>query len=503
MESVAQRSISISEEFEGSEFGDKRLAKRVLFMANKLSEEPDKSFPEVFDDAGLEGAYRFFNNDKVKPQAILAPHMAQTAERTASYDEVLIVHDTSTFNFGTNKREGLGPVRSGQSWGFFGHISLALAPDESRGALGVLAAQTIVRDEAKKSKKKKTKKKTKTKRQTGTRRKKRSGKKRALAPDNEGARWLKGVQEAKKHLPDKVSAIHVIDREGDSYALLASLNQEQDRFVIRTAHDRRVHKVHDDLDEVLGENDKIWDVLKRAPVLGQRDIQVSRRDASPLPATRKHHPPRSSRKATISVRASRVTVKRSASARDCRLKELTLNVVQVFEENPPEGEPAVEWTLWTTEPIDSPELVWKVVDIYRARWVIEEFFKALKTGCAYKKRQLESAAALFRAFALFLPIAWRLLLLRTLCRHDERIPAQEVLPPLMLDCLEVALCERNVDLPPNPTVQDALYGIAKLGGHLKNNGAPGWLVLIRGYEKLLLIAEGYRLAMNSCEAATG
>ncbi len=502
MESVAQRSISISEEFEGSEFGDKRLVKRVLFMASKLSNEPDKSFPEVFDDAGLEGTYRFFNNDKIKPEAILAPHVAQTAKRTASYDEVLIVHDTSTFNFGTNKRKGLGPVREGKSWGFFGHVSLALAPDESREPLGVLAAQTIVRDE-----KKRKKKKTTRKRKTGTRRKKRSGKKEAPAPDNEGARWLNGVLEAKKHLPDKASAIHVMDREGDSYALLASLHQEQERFVIRVTHDRRVHKVHDDRGELLGEGDKIWDVLERAPVLGQREIQVSRRNASPLPATRKYHPPRSSRKATISVRASRITVKRSASARDCPLKELTFNVVQVIEENPPEGEPAVEWTLWTTEPIDSPEMVWKIVDIYRARWVIEEFFKALKTGCAYKKRQLESADALFRALALFLPIAWRLLLLRTLCRHDEKTPAEEVLPPPMLDCLEVALSERNVDLPRNPTVQDVLLGIAKLGGHLKNNGAPGWLVLIRGYEKLLLIAEGYRLAMkaslNLCEAATG
>jgi hypothetical protein len=31
-----------------------------------------------------------------------------------------------------------------------------------------------------------------------------------------------------------------------------------------------------------------------------------------------------------------------------------------------------------------------VVDHYRGRWTIEEFFKAIKTGCALEARQLES-----------------------------------------------------------------------------------------------------------------
>jgi hypothetical protein len=41
----------------------------------------------------------------------------------------------------------------------------------------------------------------------------------------------------------------------------------------------------------------------------------------------------------------------------------------------------------TTEPIDTPEQILAVVDGYRHRWKIEELFKALKTGCAYEKRQ--------------------------------------------------------------------------------------------------------------------
>lgn len=43
------------------------------------------------------------------------------------------------------------------------------------------------------------------------------------------------------------------------------------------------------------------------------------------------------------------------------------------------------------------------MDAYRARWVIEEFFKALKTGCNFERRQLESFQSLRIALAIFLP----------------------------------------------------------------------------------------------------
>jgi IS4 transposase len=49
--------------------------------------------------------------------------------------------------------------------------------------------------------------------------------------------------------------------------------------------------------------------------------------------------------------------------------------------------------LYTSEPIDTAEQLLTIVDQYRSRWVIEEFFKALKTGCAFEKRQLESYRA--------------------------------------------------------------------------------------------------------------
>ena len=99
---------------------------------------------------------------------------------------------------------------------------------------------------------------------------------------------------------------------------------------------------------------------------------------------------------------------------------LRLNVIHVFERKPPKGQPAVEWFLLTNLPIDSDEAIAFAVDCYRARWTIEEFFKALKTGCQFEKRQLESAHSLLNALAILAPVAWRLLLLRHLRTSEEQ-----------------------------------------------------------------------------------
>ena len=52
--------------------------------------------------------------------------------------------------------------------------------------------------------------------------------------------------------------------------------------------------------------------------------------------------------------------------------ELELNVVRVCESHTPAGAVPVEWILYTTEPVDTAEQLAQVVDIYRARWLIEE-----------------------------------------------------------------------------------------------------------------------------------
>jgi hypothetical protein len=134
--------------------------------------------------------------------------------------------------------------------------------------------------------------------------------------------------------------------------------------------------------------------------------------------------------------------------------------------------------------------------VYRSRWVIEEYFKALKTGCSIEKRQLESYEALANALALLVPVAWRMLLARSAARTSPNAPAKTAFESTELIVLKHRL---KLKTPPK-TVKEALYATAKLGGHLKRNGPPGWGTLGKGMEELLLLCAGWRLATQRPQA---
>ena len=106
----------LSEELGDADLGDERLNRRLAVLADLVARRPDAGFPKALDDAELEAAYRFFGNDRVTPEAILAPHLRQTARRAREHERVLVVHDTTQFEFGgQKKREGLGRlIRPGQ-----------------------------------------------------------------------------------------------------------------------------------------------------------------------------------------------------------------------------------------------------------------------------------------------------------------------------------------------------------------------------------------------------
>lgn len=447
----------ISAELSDAELGDARLNRRLGLLADRLADRPGASFPKALDDAELEAAYRFFGNERVSPEAILAPHVRQSARRAAGHAHVLVVHDTTQFEFpGQAKRSGLGRlIRPGQ--GFFGHFSLVLAADGTRAPLGLLAMETVFRHDRPIPRKQRT------------------------ARDNRGesARWRRCIDEAESVLDGQTTAIHVMDREADSYAVYAALTEHQRLFVIRSFQDR----------VLAGEEEaRLRATAKAARVTLRREVPLSPRPHIKGPKG-KRHPARRSRIARLSFAATVVELPRTGGARAAGAASLRLNVIHVFECRPPRGQPAVEWFLLTNLPVDTAEAIAFAVDCYRGRWTIEEFFKALKTGCQYERRQLESAERLLNALAIFAPVAWRLLLLRHLARSDQRAPATAALTPTQLEVLR-AIAKRP--LPARPSVRDAMRAVATLGGHIKSNGDPGWLVLGRGMHDLLLMELGWR-----------
>lgn len=446
----------LAKEVADGNFQDARLTERLARTLVGVMRDPAAGLPSVLSAAELEGAYRFFSNPLVTPEQVLAPHMEATRVRCAQEKRVRVVHDTTEFAYRRDgKRAGFDDEdRAYQA--FRAHVSLALS--STRQTLGVVGLLTWPR-----------------------------GPKRTTP---EHACWLQQIR-ASARLLEGCRPIHIADAGADDYALFSSLIAEKHRFVIRSAYDRWTTSGDGVATKLHTAVAKIEHVIERPAKLNARKREVD-------PKKRATHAPREPRTTTLHIAATAVTFPRPphyGRGKKEHLGEhalsLTLNVVRVWEPAPPDGAVPIEWLLLTNESIETVEQIEAVVDDYRARWTVEEFFKALKTGCAFEKRQLQDYESLVNALAVFLPIACKMLTLRTQARVEPNAPAATV---VTVDELEVLRALGRRMLPEQPTARDVLLAIAALGGHIKYAPDPGWLTIARGYEKLDAYVAGWRAA---------
>jgi Transposase DNA-binding/Transposase DDE domain len=463
-------------EFEDVLLPDARLVGRVQSFVAAAWKAPAKSFPKMLEDAAdLEGGYRLLNNRRVSFEALHKPHQARTVERAKTVGSVVVVHDTTEVETAYAEPSETGYLSTGRA-GYLAHVSLAqcVEPNRPTRPLGVLSVQTVFR---KKPRKKQAM---------------RSGATTARLKNKESLRWQQGIAATAEALQGCDSIVHVMDREADSYVIFAQIHQLQQGFVVRIRNDRRARRIDD-------EEDEEWSGLGKIAIdmqgVFQQDVPLSKRGAKRAPASLKNHPPRNTRGASLQFGVAQVEISRPRWAMEVPVPStLQLNLVRVWEPEPPDSEPAVEWLLLTNEPCETPEEISRIVDIYRSRWMIEDFFKALKTGCSLEERQLESRHALLNTLALFLPIATHLLWIRTCARDAPDAPATEVFTPLQLTVLRHRSYRR---MPDEPTARDALWALAGIGGHIANNGWPGWQVLGRAFETFLDALQGWKLAMQA------
>ncbi len=454
------------EDLSRADLGDPRRVLRAQAVVERMAANPDASLPDAMvTDAELEGAYRLFSNDRVSFERLFDAHASGTAERARGSEVVLAIHDTTNCTFRHADPREVGYLNTGKP-GFPLHLTLLVDTREWRHPLGLTHAEILPR--------------SKPPRKRGTKHKV-SSHVTAKKLDSEFLRWHRGIDITETRLSGSGAAIiHIADRESDSYALMATCLLENQRFIFRARNNRNT--LHD------GTLVPVRDLIDGSEVVLEREVPLSRRLGAPSPRSRRTHPPRESRVARLCFTQTKATFCRPRIAGAHLPKTIEINVLHVFEKGAPAGQKPVDWLLYTTESLDTAKQIEDVVDYYRCRWQIEELNKALKTGCVVQERRLESLDALTTMLALSLPIAVELLALRTLARADSSSPAESVLHKRELAAL------RHIShrpLPNNPTVQDALWCIAGLGGHIKNNGPPGWQVLQRGMEKFVVFAAGW------------
>lgn len=475
---ASAQKTDLGSEFDAIDLGDARLDRRSRKMLGDLAAHPGQSFPKVWpDDSELEAAYRFFGNVKAKPKLLIDAHAERTAERARALGcPVLVAHDTTEARiplyFEDLMRDGLGKKSSRQQ-GFDAHVSFAIGLDAHAQPLGTLAVQAFVgKDEISNDKAREFWS------QYGG------------LYANEMQRWRDGIMRSAELLIDcGHKVIHTGDRELGRYAMLAWMQEMDQEFVVRAALDQLAAGRKPRL--------SLTDALADAEWSGKVTANIARRSESRSAKSKKSHPSRQARKVELSFRAKAVDLYRAkhkdSDAAYNPLGELLpdnieVNVVEVLERNPPPGETAVHWVLVTSLPVATFAEQLFVVTCYRRRWMIEEFFRALKQGCRFEQRQLESAAALLVALAMLLPVAWHLMRLQAAADHLPDTPWRKLFGTAVVTAVRRLM--PKLALPVTATVQQIYLAIAKLGGHLKRNGPPGWQTLTKGLAEVIAALKG-------------
>jgi hypothetical protein len=306
--------------------------------------------------------------------------------------------------------------------------------------------------------------------------------------DKESYRWLQTLRQAQAEaqLHPDVEFVCVSDSEADIYELLveAAHGPRNAHYLVRACQDRALLRERTKQGSQTDLSASLRPELLAATTLYRAKVSVRGRNAKVSCEDRGRRQPRKSRTANVEVRAARVTF-RPPGRPDRKLPPISMNAVLVREPNPPAGEPAVEWTLLTDLPIATVQQTREIVDNYCTRWLIEVFFRTLKSGCRVEKRRFEHFDRLMPCLALYLIVTWRTLYVCRLGRSCPDMSCEAVFEPAEWRPVYRVVCDRRPPKRP-PALQEMVILIAQLGGYVKRKEPPGpqtvWLGLQRMHD---------------------
>ena len=444
-------------EFGFAPLGDQRRNKRLVNIATHLAASPGGTLPQAFGDwAELKGAYRFFGQRGVSFARVLAPHLERTRQACRQAGEYLLIEDTTLLDYSHHwATEDLGVIGNGGGRGFELHSALAVRVEawtlEQRpeGTVVGLFDQQC---------------RTPRRVPAGERRGER------LSRSRKSQTWAAGIKQAGRP-PAGSRWIYVADRESDFYEPIRHCQEHGVDFVIRAYQDRRLA---DGAGHLKG-------ALAQAPVLGQTTVAVRARGGQ------------AARTAIVEVRSVRVVLDGPWRPGGWQAPLPDVGVVEVREIHAPAGvkEP-LHWILLTSLPCATWAQAQRVVGYYTARWWVEEYHKALKSGAGVEQSQLERADRLEPLIAVLAVVAVRLLSTKLLARsRPESFEAASSFGPQML-----SLLEKKVGPPKGGwTNRNLIRAVARVGGFIgrKHDGEPGWQTIWRGWQRLMWMCEGVNL----------
>lgn len=432
-------------EFSGCGVKDKREAKSLAMMADRLLEHPESAFSSAVGSGLRRATWRIFSQEEVD---ISCGHYKQTAQRCQDYDLVLVSQDTTDLSYLTHHAtEGLGDLGGGNgrvNLGLCLHSALALS---QRGLPLGLVGQKVWAPVA-----------------TG------KGTHRRTDPleSKESYRWLEALNWVGQYLTEVKQVVVVSDSESDFYEYIAAPRAANVDLLFRVHH---LHRYVCFAEERMP--------LERVNFTNTVSASVF------LPKTKQ----REERTAQLQVSWGQVLCPPSAGKKG---EDVVLWLIKAREVNPPAGEVLVEWYLLTTIKVEEEATALLMLDYYRRRWVIERWHLVLKDGLKVERLQFDCFRRLSRAIAMLSIVAWQLLWLKQLASHSPELEAGLVFEPQQIQVLEQESEKKIV------TVKTALITIAALAGFTpsKKQPYPGEKTIWRGWNIFSSMCRGYKLALK-------
>lgn len=468
------------DEMKDVQLGDKRLNDRLVEVLSQLGTRPTMSVPAACGGAAeTAGAYRLFANEKTTFENVLQPHVEATRRRIAERDVVLLVQDTTEIDLTRPEKQviGAGPLDDGPRRGAFLHPLHALTPDGT--PMGTVYATAWTRDDSPPP--------SKSERE--------HRRKHTPIEEKESHRWVETLHHAREEAQraPQTKFVCIADSEADIYELLAEAQAEPHRpdFIVRACQDRALHEEDSPENAELSDDaaNLLRDQVLTREVLFTHTIKVRGRQVKVACDKRGRRQPRKSRSAKVEVRAAALTL-RPPWRHDRKLPPVTVNVVLVREIDPPADDVPVEWILLTSLPIDDVEAVRTVIQYYCVRWMIEVFFRTLKSGCRVEGRRFEHIDRFLPCLAVYLIVTWRTLFVCRLGREFPDTSCEAVFEPSEWKAVYYVIHQEPPPANP-PTLKQMIRLVAQLGGYVNRprDDEPGpqtvWLGLQRTHDMAL------------------
>ena len=435
-----------AQQWGAAELGDQRRTARAVIFGAQLAANPAAQLPEQTGCwSALKAAYLLLNEPDVRHAKLGAPHWEATRKQARLRDGVvLFIQDGTELDFSHHpKVVGLGRLNKLQQHGMLLHTCLAV-PFESGEILG-LAAQRVWLRPPKPAQK--------------------ESKKAASCRANEYDVWAETLQEIGP-APARASGVKWIsvgDRASDIYGYFRQAQRLGWEVVARAGRDRIIYTME-------AERAHLLEWARRLPDQAMTSVELRGRDGKPA------------RTASLQVAWSDCDLSAPRWGKEKGGERLRVSVVRAWEADPPEGVEPLDWVLVTSLIVRAAADALQVIAYYEKRWLIEEYHKCLKTGCAMEARQLETAAGLQALLGFLAILAVRLLCLREVSRQQPETPARQAVAPELIQAVQSYL-----HLPPREmSLREFWRAVARLGGFIgrKSDGDPGWQTLWRGWLKL-------------------